>query len=69
MSIQEVYTFGCGDRFGRQGKAQSAAYIEVKKLGIEVIPVWNKSNREHKETVFRNVTHNLLNRHILPVFG
>ncbi len=42
------YTLGCGDRFGRQGKAQLAAYIEAEKLGVKVSPVWNKSNREHK---------------------
>jgi len=41
------YTLGCGDRFGCQGKAQLAAYIEAEKLGVKVCPVWNKSNREH----------------------
>jgi tagaturonate epimerase len=48
MSKKAVYTLGCGDRFGHQGKAQLAAYIEAGKLGVEVSPVWNKSNREHK---------------------
>ncbi len=48
MAEKAVYTLGCGDRFGREGRAQLAAYIEAKKQGIEVIPVWNKSNREHK---------------------
>jgi hypothetical protein len=48
MSKKSFYSLGCGDRFGRQGKAQLAAYIEAGKLGIEVSPVWNKSNREHK---------------------
>jgi len=36
-----------GDRFGRQGSAQLAAVIEAGKRGIEITPVWNKSNREH----------------------
>lgn len=38
---------GIGDRFARQGKAQLAAFVRAKQLGIEVTPVWNKSNREH----------------------
>ena len=42
-----LYTLGCGDRFGHQGKAQLAAYIEAAKQGISVCPVWNKSHREH----------------------
>ena len=41
------YSFGIGDRFGHQGKAQLAALIEAKKHGVEITPVWNKSNREH----------------------
>jgi hypothetical protein len=47
MKILEKYTFGMGDRFARQGRAQLAAIIEAKKLGADVTPVWNKSNREH----------------------
>ncbi len=43
----QKYSFGIGDRFGCQGSAQLAAFIEAKKLGIEITPVWNKSNREH----------------------
>ncbi len=42
------YSLGCGDRFRHQGEAQLAAYIEAKKQGVDVRPVWNKSNREHK---------------------
>lgn len=38
---------GIGDRFAYQGKAQLAAFLQAKKLGVEVAPVWNKSNREH----------------------
>ncbi len=40
-------TMGCGDRFGRQGEAQLAAFLAAREMGIEVFPVWNKSNREH----------------------
>ncbi|MDR1932527.1 MAG: tagaturonate epimerase family protein [Spirochaetales bacterium] len=47
MKILEKYTFGVGDRFTRQGKAQLEALIAAKKLGADIIPVWNKSNREH----------------------
>ena len=41
------FSFGMGDRFGHQGKAQLAACVLATKLGAEFIPVWNKSNREH----------------------
>jgi len=41
------YSFGIGDRFGQQGNAQLKAIIQAQEHGIEVIPVWNKSNREH----------------------
>ncbi len=42
------YSFGIGDRFGCQGKAQLAAVMKAAEAGAEVVPVWNKSNREHK---------------------
>src|SRR4051812_21961388 len=41
------YSMGIGDRFAHQGKAQLAAFVKAKQLGIDVAPVWNKSNREH----------------------
>jgi hypothetical protein len=41
------YSFGIGDRFAHQGNAQLRALIKAQKGGIEVTPVWNKSNREH----------------------
>ena len=47
MSNAIKYTLGCGDRFGQQGEAQLKAYVEAKKQGITVCPVWNKSHREH----------------------
>lgn len=43
----EKYSFGTGDRFGLEGQAQLAAIQEINKLGIPVVPVWNKSYREH----------------------
>jgi hypothetical protein len=42
------FSMGIGDRFAHQGKAQLAAFAEALKLGCEISPVWNKSNREHK---------------------
>jgi hypothetical protein len=44
----EKYSFGIGDRFGQQGLAQLEALIKAKDTGIEIVPVWNKSNREHQ---------------------
>jgi hypothetical protein len=41
------YSLGMGDRFGHQGSAQLAAIIEAEKKGVDITPVWNKSNREH----------------------
>ncbi len=41
------YSIGIGDRFGRQGNAQLRAIMEAAKRGIDISPVWNKSNREH----------------------
>jgi hypothetical protein len=41
------YSFGLGDRFGHQGEAQLTAVIQAQAWGIELTPIWNKSNREH----------------------
>ena len=41
------FTFGVGDRFAHQAKAQLAACQIAAQSGVEVVPVWNKSNREH----------------------
>ena len=43
----EKFSFGVGDRFARQAKAQLRAFILAAQQGLDVIPVWNKSNREH----------------------
>jgi len=45
--ILPKYTIGIGDRFGRQGKAQLQAFLDARTAGVDVTPVWNKSNREH----------------------
>ncbi len=41
------YSIGVGDRFSLQGQAQLQACVSALQQGVEVIPVWNKSNREH----------------------
>jgi tagaturonate epimerase len=41
------YSFGVGDRFGLEGDAQLSAIMQAQKAGVEITPVWNKSNREH----------------------
>jgi tagaturonate epimerase len=41
------YSFGIGDRFSLQGEAQLKAIMKAFEQGIEIAPVWNKSNREH----------------------
>ncbi len=46
MKLQK-YSLGVGDRFAHQAKAQLEAIIEAKKDGVDIVPVWNKSYREH----------------------
>src|SRR5262245_30401627 len=41
------YSIGVGDRFAHQAKPQLRACMMALERGAEVIPVWNKSNREH----------------------
>ncbi len=41
------FSVGVGDRFAHQAKAQLQACINTLDHGLEVVPVWNKSNREH----------------------
>ena len=43
----EKFSFGMGDRFLHQGKAQLQAVLNAQQAGVQVTPVWNKSNREH----------------------
>jgi hypothetical protein len=41
------FSIGMGDRFGHQGRAQLRACVLAAEQGADVVPVWNKSNREH----------------------
>ena len=41
------YSIGTGDRFAHQAKAQLQACVQALECGVEITPVWNKSNREH----------------------
>lgn len=41
------YSIGIGDRFGCHGEALLSAVVEARRLGADVVPVWNKSYREH----------------------
>jgi len=43
----EKLSLGVGDRFAHQAAAQLQACIAAAERGATVIPVWNKSNREH----------------------
>ena len=46
--ILEKYSIGVGDRFAHQARPQLAACMLAARRGVTVIPVWNKSNREHR---------------------
>ena len=41
------FSVGVGDRFAHQAKAQLRACMLAAEAGVQVVPVWNKSNREH----------------------
>ena len=41
------FSFGIGDRFAHQARAQLRAFQMIAAQGAEAVPVWNKSNREH----------------------
>jgi hypothetical protein len=47
MLTLEKFSLGVGDRFAHQAKAQLRACVMAAEKGATVIPVWNKSNREH----------------------
>ncbi len=47
MLALDKFSFGVGDRFGRQAEARLRACMMAAEHGAEIIPVWNKSNREH----------------------
>jgi hypothetical protein len=43
----EKFSLGVGDRFAHQAKAQLSACVCAAARGAAIVPVWNKSNREH----------------------
>jgi hypothetical protein len=45
--VLEKFSLGVGDRFAHQAKPQLAACARAAEKGVIVVPVWNKSNREH----------------------
>jgi hypothetical protein len=45
--VLSKYSIGVGDRFAHQAAAQLRACMMAAQNGVTVIPVWNKSNREH----------------------
>jgi hypothetical protein len=47
MKKIEKFTFGVGDRFAHQASAQLQAFLVAAVEGVDIVPVWNKSNREH----------------------
>jgi tagaturonate epimerase len=42
------FSIGTGDRFSHQGVAQLRAIVKANQSGLDISPVWNKSNREHQ---------------------
>ncbi len=47
MKTISRFSFGVGDRFARQAKPQLRAFQLAADHGVALVPVWNKSNREH----------------------
>ena len=47
MLTLEKFSIGVGDRFAHQAAAQLRACQFIARDGADVVPVWNKSNREH----------------------
>ena len=47
MLTLSKYSLGVGDRFAHQARAQLRACMLAAERGVEVVPVWNKSYREH----------------------
>ena len=41
------YSIGVGDRFAHQARAQLQSCVLAANSGVDIISVWNKSNREH----------------------
>ncbi len=47
MQTLEKFSIGVGDRFAHQARAQLRAFELIAADGVQAVPVWNKSNREH----------------------
>ncbi len=47
MKTLAKFSFGVGDRFAHQAKAQLQAFQMLSAQGVDVVPAWTKSNREH----------------------
>src|SRR5262245_58322458 len=47
MLTLEKFSIGVGDRFAHQAAAQLRACVMAAERGADIVPVWNKSNREH----------------------
>ncbi len=49
MSLPRLgkYSLGVGDRFAHQAVAQLEACAKASRQSVTLVPVWNKSNREH----------------------
>src|SRR4051794_29781265 len=47
MLTLHKFSLGVGDRFAHQARAQLHACQMAAERGVGVVPVWNKSNREH----------------------
>ena len=47
MLTLSKFSFGVGDRFAHQAKAQLRAFLMAREQGADIVPVWNKSHREH----------------------
>jgi len=45
--LLEKYSLGVGDRFAHQARPQLRACLKALEHVAPVVPVWNKSNREH----------------------
>ena len=53
----EKYSFGVGDRFGHEGRAQLSAIQEINKLGIRVDLVTRAALKPHiGERILSEVT-------------
>ena len=47
MLLLGRYSLVMGDRFAHQAAAQLRACVMAAEQGVTIVPVWNKSNREH----------------------